>query len=212
MRHELIMESCQGMGEAALLDYISIAMANGHSKEKILENLKEDYTMLAPEFRYEWIKPLIEKFDGSYSTEPRVRNYSVTNRRVLKTVVINGEEIGLHKLSKETGIQYTTLYRRYKKGIRDDSIIINTNPKKGRPTIYMVEIDGEEISLKYLSKETGISYTTLKNRYLAGARGKEILKRRRKKDGNSKSPKPLHNKINGVNRSYKSNDTEPKTL
>ena len=211
MRHELIMESCQGMGEAALLDYISIAMANGHSKEKILENLKEDYTMLAPEFRYEWIKPLIEKFDGSYSTEPRVRNYSVTNRRVLKTVVINGEEIGLHKLSKETGIQYTTLYRRYKKGIRDDSKY-SISEATQRKCVYMVEIDGEEISLKYLSKETGISYTTLKNRYLAGARGKEILKRRRKKDGNSKSPKPLHNKINGVNRSYKSNDREPKTF
>ena len=186
MRHDLIIKSCQGMGESALLDYISIAMANGYSEDKILKNLENDYAMLAPDFKYEWIKPLIEKFNGSYSTEAKERSYSITKRRNLKVVVIDGKEIGLHKLSIKTGIPYPMLNRRYMKGIKDDTILDEFDTTRGRPPEMLVNIDGREIPLKELSKETGIAYSTLKGRYKKGIRGKEILKRRRKKDGEGK--------------------------
>lgn len=80
-----------------------------------------------------------------------------------------GRQVTLSQLSREYGISWSGLKRRYENGLRDDDLV-----EQG--TIGAIVVNGEKTTLEALSISTGIPKPTLAGRYQKGLRGAELLK------------------------------------
>jgi len=88
-------------------------------------------------------------------------------RAVYKSQLLN-----LHKISELTGIPYTMLYARYKRGWRGDMLV---SPVQRDRSFIILTHNGKTMSLKDWSKEIGIAYETLRKRHKAGKPVADIL-------------------------------------
>lgn len=89
------------------------------------------------------------------------------------TTTYNGKEISLYQLSKETGIAYTTLFKRLKKGY---PLLTGANPWP--KSTHTLTYKGEEITVSDLAKKIGMQYTTVRRRIDNGWTADEIVKKR----------------------------------
>ena len=114
------------------------------------------------------------RYDKGYRGEElwtgKIKQYK---RKISKKAKIyveyDGEKVSLYELSKKTGIDYVTLWKRYSKGASGSQLF-----QKSMGNEILVDYEGEKINLKELSSRTGICYTTLHRRYRNGDRGKEL--------------------------------------
>ncbi|MBL4940492.1 MAG: hypothetical protein JKY81_02370 [Colwellia sp.] len=79
----------------------------------------------------------LDRVDSKGDYEPgncrwaTIREQSL-NRANVHTVEFKGEELTLSEISKKYGVPKTTVYRRWKQGVRDDALICRVNRNKGR--------------------------------------------------------------------------------
>ena len=114
------------------------------------------------------------RYDKGYRGEElwtgKIKQYK---RKISKKAKIyveyDGEKVSLYELSKKTGIDYVTLWKRYSKGASGSQLFQKSMGKE-----ILVDYEGEKINLTELSNRTGIGYTTLHRRYRNGDRGKEL--------------------------------------
>ena len=114
------------------------------------------------------------RYDKGYRGEElwtaKIKQYK---RKISKKAKIyveyDGEKVSLYELSKKTGIDYATLWKRYSKGASGSQLFQKSMGKE-----ILVDYEGEKINLTELSNRTGIGYTTLHRRYRNGDRGKEL--------------------------------------
>ncbi len=95
------------------------------------------------------------------------------NRRSNITVSYEGREMTLIEAAEKSGLPYSSLNARWKRGIRGKELFkkVATRGKKRE-----VSYNGKIVTLKELSELTGININTLKSRYRAGKRGEDLLK------------------------------------
>lgn len=84
-------------------------------------------------------------------------------------LIINGVSKTYGEWSEEFGIPIHTLIRRKELKWSDDSLLLPTNKE------MTVKLDGEEKSLKELSKMSGLTVETIRNRIRNGKKGWELV-------------------------------------
>jgi DNA-binding transcriptional regulator YhcF (GntR family) len=82
----------------------------------------------------------------------------------------------LGELSKETGVNYHTLYKRYQGGERGDGLVASHYAR------IFIEHYGKKTTIGELAKTTGIPYQTLSRRYHAGERDGALVSTEKKKN------------------------------
>lgn len=85
-------------------------------------------------------------------------------------IVFHGEEVQIQQLSKRYGVPWNTIYNRYKRGLRGDSLVSKT-------PLTNIEFKGSMVGWTDLSTRYNIPVTTLVNRYKDGLRDDLLVKR-----------------------------------
>ena len=95
------------------------------------------------------------------------------NRRSNIVVSYKGEDMTLIDASEKSGLSYSVLSSRWKRGIREERLFTEVSAQgKKREVLY----NGKIVTLKELSELTGINLNTLKTRYREGKRGNDLIK------------------------------------
>ena len=89
-------------------------------------------------------------------------------------VIFHGKKISLEKLADKYGINYNTLYLRYKRGATGKDLINKESLPNAKSTIFL-EYKGKKLSLMEWSKKLGIKRSTLLDRYHKGLPVEKIL-------------------------------------
>lgn len=95
------------------------------------------------------------------------------NRRSNIVVSCKGEDVTLIEASEKSGLPYSTLQSRWRRGIRGEELFAEPAIQlKKREVLY----NGKKVTLRELSELTGIKISTLGSRYREGKRGEELIK------------------------------------
>ena len=102
------------------------------------------------------------------------------NKRPAKIYIdYHGKKVTFAELSTLTGISETRLKNRYYRGYQGEELWSTKRlTSKGKGTIY-VDYYGKQVTFPELSKLTGISIATLRNRYYKGHQGEELWSAKR---------------------------------
>jgi len=86
--------------------------------------------------------------------------------------IYKNQRIALKEIAELTGLPYTFLRARYKRGWRGDALV---SPVQRDRSFIILTHDGKTLTLKEWSKEIGIAYETLRKRHKAGKSIADIL-------------------------------------
>ena len=112
--------------------------------------------------------------NGDYCPENvrwATKKQQVENRRNTIKIEYEGAEMTLAEAAEKSGINYSCLLTRYKRGDRGKRLFRPDNER-----LIIVEYEGVEMCLKDASAKSGINYPTLFSRYRAGDRGKKLFR------------------------------------
>ena len=94
--------------------------------------------------------------------------FAVTDNRA-NEIPFKGSQTSIAELSRQSGISWTELDRRYKAGKRDDELIAPVREAE------LFDVNGEQLTLMEASTVLGIPYSTLKGRHAQGLRGDDLF-------------------------------------
>lgn len=85
----------------------------------------------------------------------------------------NGKTLTLRQWATEVGLPYNTLRQRYVRGVRGDALFSKDHLSVGhhRGVKHVTQYKGESVTIRELSRITGLRYDTLCQRHLAGLTG-----------------------------------------
>lgn len=98
----------------------------------------------------------------------------------------------LEELSKNHGISYSTLARRYQRGVRGSELLKEGRICDSRSTTVL--IGSEKLTLAEVARRAGLKYSTVYQRYRRGLRGADLLgaDMRRQPNLTDPTPAPVH--------------------
>lgn len=111
--------------------------------------------------------------------------FAVTDNRANK-IPFKGELTSIAELSRQSGISWTELARRYKAGKRDDDLIAPVREAE------LFNVNGEQLTLMEASTVLDIPYSTLKGRHAQGLRGDELFTTTHRLTGNKNGATKLN--------------------
>lgn len=89
--------------------------------------------------------------------------------------IYNGKEIGVSEVSQLFGLTKDTIYQRIHRGDTLQDVVDNPIRPKGNGLTKRFRHKGKITTFKELSKETGLSLSVLRQRYLAGKRNNALV-------------------------------------
>ncbi len=91
--------------------------------------------------------------------------------------IYNGREIGVLEVSRLFGLTKDAIYQRIHRGDTLQDVVDNPIRPKGESLTKHFKYRGKTTTFKELSKKTGLSLSTLRQRYLAGKRNNALVDR-----------------------------------
>lgn len=101
------------------------------------------------------------------------QNNKTTNR----FVTINGETHTLMQWAKLKGISFPTIATRYHHGDRGELLIRPVDQRFNWRNPKLVDFKGKQMTIPEIARMSGISQTTIRNRYAKGMRDDELIKK-----------------------------------
>lgn len=98
------------------------------------------------------------------------------NRTDNHLITIDGVTKTLMEWSREYGISYPTLKSRTDRGITGRDLLAPADKKMNPKNAQVITVNGETYTFLQLSREVGISTTTLRKRYNQGKRDDELIR------------------------------------
>lgn len=101
----------------------------------------------------------------------------------MKTITFDQKTLTLSQWATQLNVPYRTLHKRYTKGVQPPELFAPTNyhrPSRRDISHTLITLGTKTQTLRKWANELQIPYATLKQRYLRGKRGAQLLKLPRK--------------------------------
>lgn len=134
---------------------------------------------------------ILSLYDEGYSTTEIAQKYKVTREYIwrilqennvntsdLRKIIYKNKEYTITEFSNEFNIDKKLISSRYNKGYSKGEDFFKTTEELliKKDLLHIIKINNKEYTLKELGANFDICYSTLRNRYSLGLRGKDLIK------------------------------------